>query len=338
MAESTNPAGWPEQAIPVFQRAITCEYASLTRAGGPVTWPLNPYLGEDGRTIDVSTGLTYPSKAERARRNPNVALLFSDPVGSGLKDFPVVLVLGQATVRDSDLQANTDRYVRLGLTRFREAYGGQPAFLLRMATWYFTRMWILVTPLRILWWPGGDMDSQPHVWEAPEGTIAPPSDPAPGGKSLGPWQKSPGGWRQAAEHSARSHGAPVLTVAGDDGYPYPLRMKGARLEAEGFALEVPAGVPAAARLEGPACLTFHIHGEVFTGQENSTFMGEMLRRADGGAFFKVERLLPDFSLPGSRLSATAAMLSAAVKLAPRLKREAQRRGQLVPRVNLPLDR
>ena len=28
-----NPAGWPEELLPLFERAITVEYASLTRAG-----------------------------------------------------------------------------------------------------------------------------------------------------------------------------------------------------------------------------------------------------------------------------------------------------------------
>ena len=63
-----NPAGWPADLLPVFERSITCEFASLTRQGTPITFPVTPYLGEDERTLDVSTGLTYPAKAERARR------------------------------------------------------------------------------------------------------------------------------------------------------------------------------------------------------------------------------------------------------------------------------
>jgi hypothetical protein len=126
-----NPAGWPEELLPLFEQAITVEYASLTRAGAPVTYPVTPYVGEDGLTLDVSTGLTYSAKAERARRNPKVALLYSDPLGSGLDAAPVVLVQGLATVRDADLQANTDRYVRLSMAKAPDAYEGQPKFLLR---------------------------------------------------------------------------------------------------------------------------------------------------------------------------------------------------------------
>src|SRR5215217_902128 len=66
-AGGENPGGWPEVLLPLFERAITVEYASFTRAGAPITYPVTPYVGEDGLTLDVSTGLTYPSKAERAR-------------------------------------------------------------------------------------------------------------------------------------------------------------------------------------------------------------------------------------------------------------------------------
>ena len=47
---------------------ITTEYASLDRSGTPITWPVTPYLGAGG-TLDVTTGLSYPLKAQRARRN-----------------------------------------------------------------------------------------------------------------------------------------------------------------------------------------------------------------------------------------------------------------------------
>jgi hypothetical protein len=78
--------GWPTEVSELFDRPITCEYASLTRSGAPITWPVTPYAAPGGGTLDVSTGVTYPSKAERARRDPRVALLFSEPTGSGLPD------------------------------------------------------------------------------------------------------------------------------------------------------------------------------------------------------------------------------------------------------------
>lgn len=108
----TNPAAWPEAALEMFQRAITVEYTSLTRAGAPIMVPLTPFLGQDRLTVDVSTGLTYPTKAERARRNPKVSLLLSDPVGSGMPNPPVVLVQGLATVRDAGFSLPGNRFRR----------------------------------------------------------------------------------------------------------------------------------------------------------------------------------------------------------------------------------
>jgi hypothetical protein len=242
-----------------------------------------------------------------------------------------VLVQGLATVRDSDLQAGCDRYVRSAMNKIPSAYKGQPGFLLRRQAWYFTRIWVLVTPLRILWWPGGRLDETPKRWDAPEGTSAPPSDPAPKGPGLGSWQEDPADWRAAAKH-APDLGAPVLTVAGTDGFPVPFRMHGATTTESGFDLKVPAGMPAPA--QGPACLTFHAHAEEFTGQENIVFVGQVEKSGDQG-HFKVERLLPDFSLAGNKLQVTMAFFSAARKLNPRLKQEAARRGQAVPQVNLP---
>jgi hypothetical protein len=76
---------WPEELLHLFERALTVEYASLTRAGAPVTYPLTPYVGQGGTTLDVSTGLTYPAKAERARRNPKVASCTPTPWARGLR-------------------------------------------------------------------------------------------------------------------------------------------------------------------------------------------------------------------------------------------------------------
>ena len=116
-----------------------------------MTVPTTPYVGPAG-SVDVSTGLTYPAKAERARRNPKVALLFADALGAGMGGAPVVLVQGHAAVRDADLQLNTDRYVRSSLSKLPAAAKGQPNALLRRLAFYYARIWIEITPLHMRWW------------------------------------------------------------------------------------------------------------------------------------------------------------------------------------------
>jgi hypothetical protein len=324
-----NPAGWPGEVLGLFERAITAEYATLTTRGAPLTYPVTPYRSEDGCTLDVSTGLTYPSKAERARRNPKVALLFSDPVGSGLKKPPVVMVQGLAAVRDADLQANTDRYLRQSFQKIPEAYTGMPGFLLRTLKWYFVRIWIQVTPLQIIWWPEGNLDSQPERWEASKGLQAPPSDPSPQGKPPGSWKDAPADWRTGAGYAVQRLGDPVVTLVDGQGFPLPMRVRGIALTPTGFNFNVPTAQQA--DLTGPACLTFHTHPEQFTGQQNMVFTG----RVEHGGTFTVDRQIGDWSLKGSKLQATWDFMNNGRKLAPRLEEEARRRGQAVPVINLP---
>jgi len=319
-------------SLPVLaQRALVCEYATLTGDGRPVTWPVTPYLGEDGSTVDVSTGLTYPAKAERARREPRVALLFSSTSDEELPDAPTVMVQGLATVRDAALQANTDRYLRESLAKLPQAYKGLPPFLLRRLDWYLARVWVQVTPLRILSWPSGQLDREPDRWDAPAGTAAPPSDPAPRGPSLPSRSASPADWRPFADRADRL-GVPVLTVVDADGWPLPMRCQGAERTADGYLLVPPIGVHLTG---GPVCITAHWHPPDMSQQENVVLLGTGEPTEDGRIRVRVVRALTDWSITGSRLGRILGFLANGRTLRPRLQQEAGRRGQSAPAVRLP---
>jgi len=326
------PGGWPAELTEVFQRSVTAEFATLTRGDTPVTSPATPYIGSNGATLDVSTGLTYPAKAERARRDPRVCLLFADPVGAGLDTPPAVVVQGLATVRDSDLQSNTDRYVRESSAKLPDATKGQPRFVLRRMGWYYVRIWIEVTPIHVLWWSGRSLDEAPRRWEAPPGTAAPLSDPAPTGSQPRPWRAAPPGWREVASESVDRLGFHDLTVVDPNGFPLCLPVSHTELTGDGFLLDVGPGAPAT--LHGPACLTVHTHAVTFTGQENRSFVGTV---DDAGSRlrFRVERALADWSLGGGRAKVATGFLGAGRQLAPRLRAEARRRLQPVPTVRFP---
>ena len=327
-----NPAGWPSELLAVFEHAVTVEYASLTRHGTPVTVPTTPYRGSTGETIDVSTGLTYPAKAERARRDPRVSLLFADPVGSGLEDPPVVLVQGLATVRDADLQANTDRYVQASMAKLPDATKAAPRSALRRMAWYYARIWIEVTPLHLRWWPSRALDEPAEEWNALEGTAAPLSDPAPPGAQPAPWIAPPSTWRAVVRHGLRRLPLHDLTVVGPNGFPLCLPVAASEPVYEGLLLRLG---PAAPPLEaGPACLTMHGHAERFTGQENRTLVGSITPR-DGAVRFRVERALADWSLAGNTLRMGMGFLAKGRVLRRRLASEAARRSQPVPEVRLP---
>src|SRR5919202_2539878 len=102
----------PAELREVFDRFITTEYVTIDRRGQPIAWPVTPYHHPDEGCIDVTTGLGYPKKARDAEANPQVALLFSEPKGSGVAEPPMVLMKSTASVDDRDPAANRARYER----------------------------------------------------------------------------------------------------------------------------------------------------------------------------------------------------------------------------------
>jgi Pyridoxamine 5'-phosphate oxidase len=328
---------WPLLAKDVIGQALVAQVATVTRDGRPVTWPMNPYLAPAGSTIDVSTGVTYPAKAERAKHNPKVGLL----AGGGAT--PLVLIKALATVREEDLQANTDRYVRESPTKTAQAWRGQPKWLIRAQAWYWVRVFIELSPLEVRWWESGALDGAGELWRArvsaeetgetsagePTGTRVEARAPVPSA----PWQRDPGAWRSRASYLfEQGFGPPTLTVMSPEGFPVPLPCRSAVLAREGFLLDLPESSPVAA--EGSACLGFDrvYGGSSFAGQENAVFLGS-IEGANGN--FTVERLLPDFSLPDHGWAKYRNFLNARHRLSRRLDSECRRRGQPVPTIRLP---
>jgi hypothetical protein len=251
-----------------------------------------------------------------------------------LDGAPVALVQGLATVRDSDLQANTDRYVRLAMAKLPDVYRGRPKFMLRSLAWYFARIWIQVTPTRVLWWPAGRLDDPPREWKAPESTSPPPSDPAPPGKQPAPWSEQPSDWRAATKMALQELPFRDLSFVGTDGLPVCLPVTEISLGPEGLRLSVARFGNASP--EGPACLSFHAHDESFSYQQNRVLVGQVSSAEDGALLLEVERLLGDWSPPAGRLATTLDFaFRKGRRLRPRLKAESARRGQAVPKVRFP---
>src|SRR5205807_7434746 len=103
--------------------------------------------------------------ANDARANPMVALLFSDPTGSGLSSPPMVLVQGSAQVDDADLEANRERYARESIAKLPgTAKLHPPEPLKRFLAWYYTRIYIHVRPERVYVWE--DDGGEPKLYDA----------------------------------------------------------------------------------------------------------------------------------------------------------------------------
>jgi len=285
----------PDPVCEAFERFITTEFTTIDARRQPITWPVTPYYSHGAPTIDVTTGLGYPKKADDAARNPRVALLFSDPTGSGIESGRKVLVQGTAEVDDRDLEANRERYAREAARKLPATVKmNPPKPLRRPLNWYYARIYIKVRPERVFVWHDGDVTKPPevldsyleevrsgHVEEPPE-----PHAPALGGAVA---------WDSRIEQIGTTYETGVVSWVGPDGFPISVRVP---LELDRAAKRIrlgaaPAGLPVAA---GRACVTVHRHGPSFTWQENFQVRGDLV--AEGGCWAVVpHKLVGGFELP-----------------------------------------
>jgi len=156
----------PPEVMEVFTEFRTCELSTLSKGGTPITWPMGAIIKPpESERFVFCTSIGLPQKAFNIRRNPRVSFLFSDPTGSGLEDPPAVLVQGEAEVSDeiyTSLPGTEEQLVNLVKRQpAGSMFSGNPLMRYLM-DWYYMRLYIYVTPSRVIWWDHGDFTSEPH--------------------------------------------------------------------------------------------------------------------------------------------------------------------------------
>ena len=307
----------PARVAELMRSGSIAEYTSVTGAGVPIDTPVLYFPSEGLRSFDIATGLAYPAKAERARKNPKVSLLIEGAPGE-----PVIAIAGMAAVRDSDLQSNVLRY----LSEAGYILPGDPDWSLAgQAVWYWTRIIVEISPVRMFWWDAAEaMENAPQHWDAPANTHFPLSDPAPPGKPSEPskWEQPP--WQDLASQALGRGGAGHLSVVDTDGYPMTVRARSIVATETGFTLELPKGLPW--RTDGKASLTFN---------GNETFLGEA-SGSGGSVTLRVERALPILPMTLDMRQLWEPVPHTRENLMRRLRHETERRGQAIP--SIPIER
>lgn len=244
--------------LDVLDAYRTCEFATLGKDGTPAAWPTAVKRRPDG-TLLLTTSLAFTQKAFNIRRDGRVALLFSDPTGSGLDPAPQIAVNGRAACPDEIMTGpqGAEDYWSMLFVRQPHSRGYVRAPMRPLMDWYYLRLLITVEPERV--------DVRPPLAElaVPTAQASAAGAALPGAARLGSFPTAVLAARDAA-------GAPVLartrTVAGPAGY---------RIVIPSHCAVVP----------GPASLLVHRHDALLNRMYNALVRGEL--RWSAGEFVLV---------------------------------------------------
>jgi hypothetical protein len=253
----------------------TCEFATLARDGTPIAWPTSPFRREDG-TLLITTSIGFPQKALNVRRDGRVALLFSDPTGSGLGDPVQLFIRGSAVCGElTTSPAGVEEYWSMLYWRQPSSRSYTLPVIRSVMDWYYLRLPITVTP--------------EQVTESPAGTVARPAAALPAGSPelAEAWQRSV----QAGLPGARElpgYATAVLAARDADGgialartVPQP---------ADGGYLV--ASAPGTDLADGPASLLVHRHNDKLAGMSFALVRGRIARAGTGtDRLFTPERVV-----------------------------------------------
>ncbi|MDQ2911999.1 MAG: pyridoxamine 5'-phosphate oxidase family protein [Chloroflexota bacterium] len=161
VADFASIFGVPPAVGAVVHEFRSCEFSTIARDGTPVTWPTMPFFEPAHRRFLITASIGLAQKVFNVRRDGRVAMLFSNPTGSGLVSPPLVLIQGDANAPE-DLTPLEEGFVERAQLLFERQPVGitmiavMPGPVRRLADWYGWRVFIHVRPRRIRWWPEGD--------------------------------------------------------------------------------------------------------------------------------------------------------------------------------------
>ncbi|GGM18730.1 hypothetical protein GCM10010129_73720 [Streptomyces fumigatiscleroticus] len=240
--------------LDVLDAYRTCEFATLGRDGTPAAWPTAVRRKKDGSLL-LTTSLAFAQKALNIRRDGRVALLFSDPTGSGLAEAPQIFVGGRAECPEEIMTGpdGAEDYWRMLFERqpHSRSYVSAPARW--TMDWYYLRLLITVTPEQVIVRPP---------------LAAPDAD---AGHEHGIPSSLPGAAQLAAYPSA------VLAARDTSGAPVLARTRPVPTDG-GYIVQVPADCAA---VPGPASLLVHRHDDRMNHMHNALVRGRLEAAGDG---------------------------------------------------------
>jgi hypothetical protein len=272
MTSSTSPAPFVD-AVPdaaqlhaLLSRYRTCEFATITRSGVPAAWPAVCLVAPDARSIVLTTCIGLPLKAFNVRRDPRVALLFSDPTGAGPDALPQVLVQGTAVCPDEIRTSPAgleDYWTQLAERQPSSRALSSSTLMHPVLDFYYMRLVITVTPETV--------------------TVRPPLVRTQPPAAPGRMKKDGSVFGQVARRLSSYQDAVLATVP-DAGLPDLRRVRVTSRSAQRDLHRVDATDPTATLPSGPANLLFHGHDAQIDQLRQIGVFGELTQDSAGAGF------------------------------------------------------
>jgi hypothetical protein len=244
--------------IQLMQAYHTGEFLTVSKSGTPIAWPVAGAINPETGKYVVSTSIGFPQKAINVRRDPRVALLFSDPTGSDVLEPQQLLLQGIATstqVVESGFVSHSFLWRRL-LTIQPPAKRSADFLTRTLMAPYFMRLFITVDPQRI--------------------SLLPAHSPVPRSAA----QPLTSKLMRKVVGELRNYDSAVLAAFDASGNPTLARTTPAAVDGT-LRLE---GLDATSLREGRASLLAHTHDEHLGSLRSFVTSGSLSRSAEGWRF------------------------------------------------------
>lgn len=153
----------PPPVEELLREALVGELTVIGTSGQPVTHPLIPLWDDDH--IYMTSSVLFSKKLEHIKRNGKVSVAITDPDACGGLTTRCI-IQGDARVIEEDPHETWTQVLPL----WRAKEPSIDFFLAKRIALplFFERSLIEITPRRLSWWEGGDVQATPQEAVAPE--------------------------------------------------------------------------------------------------------------------------------------------------------------------------
>ena len=149
--------------LETFENALVCEFTVISQIGRPITHPLLPLFDSEEGRLYVTSSVLFSRKLDHVKRNPKVAVLFSNREGLRVSPYRIVLVKGTAKIGEDDVHHGWEKL--LPLWRKKEPYIDNFVKMRYALPLFWERSIIEIAPSKVYYWPDGDTGSAPTTTE-----------------------------------------------------------------------------------------------------------------------------------------------------------------------------